>query len=94
VNDLDASVARLEAKVAGIDAKVAVLDMAFVTFRNLQLHENERLFQTISTVTKGLGLGFEGFNAAWLQQMLATRGHSDDTVQRRVMVPNPERTVH
>jgi hypothetical protein len=45
----------LDAKVAGLDAKVAVLDMAFVSFRNLQLRENERLFQTISTITKGLG---------------------------------------
>jgi hypothetical protein len=34
------------------------------------------------------------FYAAWLQQMLAARGHSNDTVQRRVMVPDPERTVH
>jgi hypothetical protein len=72
----------------------AELRAQFYALRESQLRENDKFLQTLSTIIKGLVLGFEGFNAAWRQRMLAASGHSDATVQRRVVVPDAERTIH
>jgi hypothetical protein len=50
--------------------------------------------QRLSEISKGLGMGFEGFNAAWLQRVLAARGHTHAKVERRVTVPDPSHSVH
>jgi hypothetical protein len=94
VAELRAHNSEIRGDVAELRRDDAELRAQFYAFRESQLRENDKFLQTLSTIIKGLGLGFEGFNAAWLQRMLAARGHSDATVQRRVIVPDPERTVH
>jgi hypothetical protein len=94
VNAIQSGFEAAGSDMSEIRGEVAELRAQFYAFRESQLRENDKSLQTLSTIIKGLGLGFEGFNAAWLQRMLAASGHSGATVQRRVIVPDPERTVH
>jgi hypothetical protein len=94
MKSIAAKVSGIDAKVAGIDARVSGLNIAACSFRDSQLRVSGKMLQTLSTISDRLGIRFDGFNAACLPRMLAIRGHPDALVERGVMVPDPERTVH
>jgi hypothetical protein len=94
INAIESGFQSLRGDLVELRGDIVDLGVEFHAFRYSQLRVSGQVLQSLSTISDCLGIRCDGFNAAWLQRMLAARGHPDAMVERRVMVADPERTVH
>jgi hypothetical protein len=85
---------RIEWNFDRIERMVEVDRSEVCDFRSEQQAAISRIYRMLDQIRYGLGFCFEGFNLAWLQRVLAARVYPDANVERRVTLPDPDRTVH